>query len=80
VEFVDVSVNRRPIGQASMQDDRLLGAITMRGRRGARPAERERCPHERVVHAFAHRRSSDQHWPIGCTHAGPAGSTTSGIG
>jgi hypothetical protein len=64
VEFVDVYVNRRAIGQASMQDDRLLGSITMRGRPSVRPAESGRCPHERVVHAFAHRRSSDQHWPI----------------
>ena len=23
-----------------------------------------RCPHERVVQAFAHRRSRDEHWPI----------------
>jgi hypothetical protein len=64
VEFVDIYVNRRPLGHAYMQDDRLEGALTLRGRRRTRLADCKRCPHERVVLAFAHRRSRDEHWPI----------------
>jgi hypothetical protein len=66
VEFVDVYVNRQRFGQAYMQDDRLEGVLTLRGRRRTRLADCEKCPHEqeRVVQAFAHRRSRDEHWPI----------------
>jgi hypothetical protein len=64
VEFVDIYVNRRPFGHAYMRDDRLEPALTPRGRRRTRLADCERCPHERVVQAFAHRRSRDEHWPI----------------
>jgi hypothetical protein len=64
VEFVDVYVNRRPIGHAYMRDDRLEGALTLRGRKRTRVSDCARCPHERVVRAFAHRRSRDEHWPI----------------
>jgi hypothetical protein len=64
VEHVDIYVSRRRIGVAYMQDDRLEPAVTMRGRRRTKPAECAGCPHERVVEAFAHRRSRDEHWPI----------------
>ena len=64
MELVDVYVNRRPIGRAYRVDDRLEPAVTMRGRRRTRLADCARCPHERVVQAFAHRRSRDEHWPI----------------
>ena len=64
MEFVDVYVNRRPIGQASMRDDRLQGVLTLRGRPRTRLDGSAECPHERVVEAFAHRRSRDEHWPI----------------
>lgn len=64
MELVDVYVNRRPIGRAYMLDDRLEPAVTMRGRRRTRLADCAPCPHERVVQAFAHRRSRDEHWPI----------------
>ena len=64
MELVDVYVNRRPIGRAYMLDGRLEPAVTMRGRRRTRLADCARCPHERVVQAFAHRRSRDEHWPI----------------
>jgi hypothetical protein len=64
VEFIDIYVNRRPFGHTYMQDDRLEGAITLRGRRRTKLADCEGCPHERVVQAFAHRRSRDEHWPI----------------
>jgi hypothetical protein len=64
VEHVDVYVSRRRIGQAVMQDDRLRGTLTMRGRPRTRDAAPTGCPHERVVEAFAHRRSRDEHWPI----------------
>jgi hypothetical protein len=64
VELVDVYVNRRPIGHAYMQDDRLEAAMTLRGKRRTRLSACATCPHERVVQAFAHRRSSDEHWPI----------------
>ena len=36
VEFIDVYVNRRPIGHAYMQDDQLEGALTLRGNRRTR--------------------------------------------
>jgi hypothetical protein len=64
VELVDVYVRRTPIGRAYMLDDRLEPAVTMRGRRRTRLADCAGCPHERVVQAFAHRRSRDEHWPI----------------
>ena len=64
MEFVDIWVNRRAIGHAYMQDDRLEGALTLRGNRRTRLDACERCPHERIVEAFAHRRSRDEHWPI----------------
>jgi hypothetical protein len=64
VEFVDVYVNRRPFGHTYMKDERLEGAITPRGQSRTRLAACDDCPHERVVRAFAHRRSSDEHWPI----------------
>ena len=64
MELVDVYVNRRPIGRAYMLDGRREPAETMRGRRRTRLADCARCPHERVVQAFAHRRSRDEHWPI----------------
>jgi hypothetical protein len=64
VELVDVYVNRRPIGYAYMQDDRLEAAMTLRGKRRTRLASCAKCPHERIVEAFAHRRSRDEHWPI----------------
>ena len=64
MELVDVYVNRRPIGHAYMQDDRLEAAMTLRGKRRTRLSACATCPHERVVQAFAHRRSSDEHWPI----------------
>jgi hypothetical protein len=64
VEFIDVYVNRRPIGHAYMQDDQLEGALTLRGNRRTRLDGCARCPHERTVEAFAHRRSRDEHWPI----------------
>lgn len=64
MELVDVYVNRRPIGHAYMKDDRLEAALTLRGRRRTRLTDCARCPHERVVRAFAHRRASDEHWPI----------------
>ena len=57
-------VNKRALGHAFMQDDRLEGALTLRGRRRTRLADCQDCPHERVVQAFAHRRSRDEHWPI----------------
>ena len=57
-------VNRRPIGHAYMQDDQLEGALTLRGNRRTRLDGCARCPHERTVEAFAHRRSRDEHWPI----------------
>ena len=47
-----------------MQDDRLEAAMTLRGKRRTRLAACAECPHERVVEAFAHRRSRDEHWPI----------------
>ena len=64
MEFVDIWVNRRAIGHAYMQDDQLEGALTLRGNRRTRLDACERCPHERTVEAFAHRRSRDEHWPI----------------
>jgi len=64
VEFVDVYVNRRPIGHAFMQDDRLEPVLTRRGERRARPSQCAGCAHERTVQAFAHRRSRDEHWPV----------------
>jgi hypothetical protein len=64
VEFVDVIVNRRPIGHAYMRDDRLEPALTLRGKRRTRLSATENCPHETVRQAFAHRRSRDEHWPI----------------
>jgi hypothetical protein len=64
VEFIDIYANKRALGHAYMRDDRLEGAITLRGRRRTRLADCPSCAHERVVHAFAHRRSSDEHWPI----------------
>jgi hypothetical protein len=64
MELVDVYVNRRPIGQAYMQDDRIEGSLTLRGKRRRRRDDGVDCPHERVVEAFAHRRSRDEHWPI----------------
>jgi len=36
VEFIDVYVNHRAIGHAYMQDDRLEGALTLRGERRTR--------------------------------------------
>jgi hypothetical protein len=64
VEYVDVILNRRPIGHAYMRDDRLEPAMTPRGKRRTRLADTEACPHENVRQAFAHRRSRDEHWPI----------------
>jgi hypothetical protein len=64
VEHVDIYVNRRQFGQVVMRDDQLVGAVTLRGRRRARDSGAKGCPHERVVRAFAHRRSRDEHWPI----------------
>jgi hypothetical protein len=64
VELVDVYVNRRPVGHAYMRDDQLEGAMTPRGRSRTRLAGCELCTHERVISAFAHRRSRDEHWPI----------------
>jgi hypothetical protein len=64
VEFVDVYVNRQPFGHTYLKDERLEPAVTPRGRRRTRLADCRRCQHERVVRAFAHRRSTDEHWPI----------------
>jgi hypothetical protein len=64
VEYVDVILNRRPIGHAYMRDDRLEPAMTPRGKRRTRLADTEACQHESVRQAFAHRRSRDEHWPI----------------
>ena len=64
MEFVDVILNRRAIGHAYMRDDRLEAAMTPRGKRRTRLSDTERCAHERVRQAFAHRRSRDEHWPI----------------
>lgn len=64
MEIIDIYVNRRPIARASMQDDQLEAALTMRGRKQTRLADCVGCPHERVVEAFAYRRSRDEHWPI----------------
>jgi hypothetical protein len=64
MELVDVYVSRRPIGRAYMRDDRLEGALTLRGERRTRRDADTNCPHERTVEAFAHRRSRDEHWPI----------------
>ena len=64
MEYVDVILNRRPIGHAYMRDDRLEPAMTPRGKRRTRLADTEACPHENVRQAFAHRRSRDEHWPI----------------
>jgi hypothetical protein len=64
LEFVDVILNRRPIGHAYMRDDRLEPALTPRGKRRTRLSDTEKCPHEHVRQAFAHRRSRDEHWPI----------------
>ena len=52
VELVDVYVNRRPIGYAYMQDDRLEAAMTLRGKRRTRLASCAECAHERIVEAF----------------------------
>jgi len=64
LEFVDVIVNRRPIGHAYMRDDRLEPAMTPRGKRRTRLSATEACGHDHVHEAFAHRRSRDEHWPI----------------
>ena len=64
MEFVDIYVNRRAFGHAYMRDDVLEAVLTPRGRRRSRLADCQGCPHERVVQAFAHRRSRDEHWPI----------------
>ena len=64
MEFIDIYANKRALGHAYMRDERLEGAITLRGRRRTRLADTQACPHERVVQAFAHRRSRDEHWPI----------------
>ena len=64
MEFVDVFVNRRAVGHAYMRDDQLEGVLTPRGRRRTRLTDCEGCAHERVIGAFAHRRSRDEHWPI----------------
>ena len=64
MEFVDLILNRRPIGHAYMRDDRLEAAMTPRGKRRTRLADTENCGHEHVRQAFAHRRSRDEHWPI----------------
>jgi hypothetical protein len=64
MEFVDVILNRRAIGHAYMRDDRLEAAMTPRGKRRTRLSDTERCAHEHVRQAFAHRRSRDEHWPI----------------
>ena len=57
-------LNRRAIGHAYMRDDRLEAAMTPRGKRRTRLSDTERCAHEHVRQAFAHRRSRDEHWPI----------------
>lgn len=64
MEYVDVYANRLRIGQAAMRDDQLEPALTPRGRPRTKLADCERCPHEQLVQAFAHRRSRDEHWPI----------------
>ena len=64
MEYVDVILNRRPIGHAYMRDDRLEPAMTPRGKRRTRLADTEACQHVSVRQAFAHRRSRDEHWPI----------------
>ena len=64
MEFVDVFVNRRAVGHAYMRDDHLEGVLTPRGSRRTRLTDCEGCAHERVIGAFAHRRSRDEHWPI----------------
>ena len=38
--------------------------MTPRGSRRTRLTDCEGCAHERVIGAFAHRRSRDEHWPI----------------
>ena len=64
MEFVDIYANKRALGYAYMRDDRLEGALTLRGRRRTRFSDCQRCPHERIVQAFAHRWSRDEHGPI----------------
>ena len=64
MEYVDVILNRRPIGHAYMRDDRLEPALTPRGKRRTRLSDTESCSHAHVREAFAHRRSRDEHWPI----------------
>jgi hypothetical protein len=64
VELVDVILNRRAIGHTYMRDDRLEPALTPRGKRRTRLSDTEKCSHESVKQAFAHRRSRDEHWPI----------------
>ncbi|HEX4746729.1 MAG TPA: hypothetical protein VFU99_07600 [Gaiellaceae bacterium] len=64
MEYVDVIVNRRPIGHAYMRDDRLEPILTPRGKRRSQLSDTEACGHEHVRRAFAHRRSRDEHWPV----------------
>lgn len=67
MERIDVYVNRQPFAHATMHGDQLEAPLTMRGKRKPatrRPTRDARCPHERVVEAFAYRRSRDEHWPI----------------
>jgi hypothetical protein len=68
VEYVDVVMDRRLVAQAPMRDDVLGPEVRLRRRRDGSAQPGASCAHEEVVHAFAYRRSRDEHWPLSfCT-------------
>jgi hypothetical protein len=63
VEYVEIVQDRRLVALGLMQDDCLDPRLQARSRRRANVAPRE-CGHPHTSHAFAYRRSRDEHWPV----------------
>ncbi len=64
MEFVNVYRNKHEVARAYMHDDLLQPSVTPRGKSRRDRDASEGCIHGRVVRAFAHRQSRDEHWPI----------------
>jgi hypothetical protein len=62
VEYVEIVKDRRVVARALVWDDRLEPELQTRSRRAN--AEPRECGHPRTSHAFAYRRSRDEHWPV----------------
>jgi hypothetical protein len=61
---VEIVQDRRVVARALVHDDCLEPELLPRSQRSADVRERRECSHLCTSHAFAYRRSRDEHWPV----------------